>query len=140
MRMSPSVPRPPLPVSAEEVVGTWTWTCVEVSGAGVGSGVNGDCWARATAGVASARSASSSAVRATTIGNLAVQPLLESDRVAHREALPVVVEVGEHVALGGEGAHALGPLVELAVGVVAPAAPRPPVEPDEREVASRRRL
>src|SRR2546423_5822227 len=138
MRMSPTVPRPP-PLSVDVVIVGWGWTCVEVSGAAGGSGWNGLCWARARAGAASARSASSSAVRATTDGNLA-NAALHAERVAHREAFPVVVEVGEDVALGRELAQPRRPLVELAVGVVAAPAPGAPVEADEGEVARGRRL
>src|SRR4051812_46646033 len=132
MRMSPIVPRPPLSVDVV-VVGGGACACVEVSGAGWGSGANGVPCASARAGAASARSASSRVTRATTPGNLAIgEATLQSDRVAHGEALPVVVEVREDLAVLRELADAQRPLVQLGVGVVAAPPPRGPVEADER--------
>src|SRR4051812_1748016 len=100
--MSPPVPRPPVPLSFDDVLDV-VGTCVEGSGAGWGSGVNGLACASARAGAASARSARSTVRRATTGGRLIIcEQSLQPDRVAHGEALPVVVVVREDVAVAAQ--------------------------------------
>src|SRR5436190_23185173 len=61
----------------------------------------------------------SSGVVTDRIGRLYAEAGLQPERVADREPLPVVVEVRVDVAALVPPANALGPLVELAVGVVA---------------------
>src|SRR2546423_2804904 len=140
MRMSPLVPGPPLSVGDVVFVG-WVWTWVEVSGAGGGRGANGLCCASAGAGAASARAASASTRRRAMDGNLALgEQALQPRGVAHGEALPLVVEVEEGLAAGGQVAHLGGPLGELGVGVVAAPAARAPVDAHDGEVAGGRRL
>src|SRR4051794_11338599 len=121
--MSPAVPRPPVPVSLDDVLDE-VWTCVEVSGAGGGSGANGLACASARAGTARDRSASTTVTRATTDRRLIIsEHSLQPDGVADGEALPVVVVVGEDLAAAAQLGDALRPLVDLGVGVVpAPAA------------------
>src|SRR5581483_8159577 len=62
------------------------------------------------------------------------QALLQPDGVPGGEAFPVVVEVGEDVAVLAPPADPLRPLVELAAGIVAADPARAVVKADEREV------
>src|SRR5438093_5454298 len=137
--MSPTVPRPP-PLSLWFVfgaVGTWT---VVVSGGAWGSGANGLLCASATGGAARTRIASARTTRTSMPVSLAIEQAFEPQGVAGGEALPVVVEVAEDLAAGGDLAQARRPLLQLAPGVVAAAPARAVVEAHEGEVRRGRRL
>src|SRR3954454_23371463 len=137
--MSPAVPRPPVPLS-DVVVLDGAGACVEGSGAGWGSGANGLGCGSARAGAVSARSAITTVTRATTARRLIIsEQSLQFHGVLDGEALPVVVVVGEDLAAAAQLGDALGPLVDLGVGVVAAPAALGPVEADEGEVGGRRR-
>src|SRR5215203_1821393 len=69
-------------------------------------------------------------VRRSRSGEVALEP----QGVVHREALPVVVEVGEDLGVLAPGADPLAPLLELALGVVAVPAPAAVVEAHEGPV------
>src|SRR5665647_3414885 len=61
-----------------------------------------------------------------------VEQLLHAQGVTNGEELPVVVEVREHLRLTAPVFQTARPLPQLGVAVVAAAATRPVVEPDER--------
>src|SRR5215208_5011945 len=73
-------------------------------------------------------------VSARTDGLRHTEPLLQPVSVVDRVPLPVVVVVGEDVALVAPTCDPLGPLVELVVCVVAVAAARAGLEADEHPV------
>src|SRR3954452_9558978 len=64
----------------------------------------------------------------------AAQDGVQTRRVARGEHLPVVVEVGEDVGLARPAVQAPRPLLQLGLGVVAPAPAPPVVEADDGEV------
>src|SRR4051794_36799436 len=70
------------------------------------------------------------------VGQLMLAPhqRLEPSRVGDREALPVVVEVGVDLGFAAHAGEALGPLLELGLGVVATPPAVAVVEADEGPV------
>src|SRR5438309_8090196 len=134
-----NVPRPP-PSLVLAGLGVGVTTVLVLCGAGAGgSDWKGLCWPSAAAGAARASRQSRRATRVVMSSGYVGQQAREHEPVAHREALPVVVEVQEGVVAAGVLAGAGRPLAQLGVGVVAAPAAMPPVEAHEREVRGARR-